>query len=130
MKESSNELLPTEAELEILQVLWEKQPATVRLVHEQLLLKKEVGYTTTLKQMQRMLDKGILIRTEQEGTHFYKTALPQRSTQKSMFQRLLESAFNGSRADLLMHALGDGEVSKEELGSLEELINKLKDQMK
>src|SRR5215471_16270478 len=95
--------LPTAAELVILAVLWRLGPATVREVHEA--LDKDNGYTTTLKQMQLMLEKGLLIRSERFKSHVYEPGIPQEQTQKQIAADLLKRAFNGSAKTLVMGAL-------------------------
>ncbi len=123
---SKKDYQPSEAELEILQVLWKKEPATVRTVHEALAGEKEVGYTTTLKQMQRMLDKGVLRRTEKGRTHYYVTAVKEPAIRQSLFKRLLNTAFRGSAVDLAMQALGQSQPDADELEALEKLIQQKK----
>ena len=114
---------PSDAELEILQVLWDIQPATVREVHEVLARTKEVGYTTTLKQMQRMHEnKGLLIRVEDGKSHLYSSALPERSIRGNVLSRLADSAFKGSAMSLAMHALGQSQPSEEDLEALEKWL--------
>src|SRR5262245_47093626 len=95
--------LPTGAELDILSVVWRIGPATVRDVHEA--LGKDSGYTTTLKQMQLMTDKGLLIRSERFRSHVYEPGVPREQTQKQIAADLLARAFEGSAKDLVMGAL-------------------------
>ncbi len=116
---------PTEAELEILQILWQHGPSTVRFVHEQLAEKKDIGYTTTLKNMQNMVQKNILTRDEESRSHIYIPVLQQQETQKMLLDRFLDMAFGGSAGKLVMQALGDQKTSKEELQQIKDLINKL-----
>lgn len=116
---------PTEAELEILQVVWKHGPSTVRFVHEQLLQHRDIGYTTTLKNMQNMSQKGLLTRDESSKSHIYSTTIPQEKTQKLLIDRLLETAFGGSASRMVMQALGHRKTSKEELEQIKELIEKL-----
>lgn len=114
---------PSDAELEILQILWEVQPATVREVHQVLSTRKEVGYTTTLKQMQRMHEKkGLLIRNTEGKQHTYSSALPESRVRGSVLSKLAESAFKGSAMSLAMHALGQSEPSSEDLDALEQWL--------
>ncbi len=122
---TDKDLQPSEAELEILQILWEIEPATVRMVHETLSRKKQVGYTTTLKQMQRMLDKRLLTREEQGKTHLYTAIARPDEIRKNLFDRLVDTAFEGSAMKLVMHALGGSETSEEEI---EQLMNWLEQQ--
>lgn len=116
---------PTEAELEILHILWQHGPSTVRFVHEQLAQKKDIGYTTTLKNMQNMVQKNILERDEESRSHIYKATLKQQETQKMLLDRFLDSAFGGSAGKLVMQALGHKKTSKEELKQIKDLIKKL-----
>ena len=121
---------PTESELEILNILWHKGDATVREVHEELAKYKEVGYTTTLKLMQIMHEKGIVKRDESMRTHVYQPAVNRERTQKHLLNKMIDTLFGGSSTQLVLQALGSGEnkVSAEELEQLETLINNLKKQ--
>jgi len=119
---------PSEGELEILQILWKIEPATVRQVHELLSANKGVGYTTTLTQIQRMLKKGLLSRIDQEGGHFYSCTLPQQQARQNLVDKLAQQLFEGSGTQLAIQALGSGKVSQEELAELEKLLQNLKDQ--
>ncbi|MFP4091334.1 MAG: BlaI/MecI/CopY family transcriptional regulator [Cyclobacteriaceae bacterium] len=116
---------PTEAELEILQILWTNGPSTVRAVHDKLAEKKDTGYTTTLKNMQNMAQKGMLSRNEESRSHIYRPELPQQETQKMLLDRFLENTFGGSATNLVMQALGQRKTSPEELQKIKELIKKL-----
>lgn len=116
---------PTDAELEILQVLWSHGPSTVKFVNEKLNEKKEVGYTTTLKFMQIMFDKGFVSRDEKERSHIYSTKLKEKEIQKILMDKLLETAFSGSAANLVMHALGNSKTSKEDLAKIRDYINQI-----
>jgi BlaI family penicillinase repressor len=119
---------PTESELEILQILWEKDLASVRDVHEELSKTKEAGYTTTLKLMQIMHEKGLVKRDESMRTHIYQAAVNKENTQKHLLDKMIHSLFGGSSTQLVLQALGsgDGTVSAEELAQIETLINHLK----
>jgi BlaI family transcriptional regulator, penicillinase repressor len=119
---------PSDAELDILRILWNSQPLSVRQVHEQLAKEKNVGYTTTLKQMQRMLDKGVLERQAEGRMHLYSTPLQAPKVQRSMLGRLLDKAFGGSSFDLAMQALGEKEPTEKELDQLEQFILEKKKQ--
>jgi predicted transcriptional regulator len=114
--------LPTDAEIDILAVLWRIGPATVREVHEA--LGKDSGYTTTLKQMQLMLDKGLLIRSERFRSHVYEPGVPQEQTQKQIAADLLKRAFNGSAKNLLLGALSAQPASREELAEIRRMLDK------
>lgn len=116
---------PTEAELEILNVLWKSGPATVRSVHEALSLSRQVGYTTILKQMQIMLEKGLLSREAQGRGHIYNAAIREKDTQKALLDRVLEGAFGGSAFKLVMQALGNHNASKEERDAIRQLLDEM-----
>jgi len=114
---------PTDAELAILRVLWEREPATVRQVHEALSGARETGYTTTLKLMQIMVEKGLVTRDESARTHTYITRLSRDETQQQLVSDLLDRAFGGSAAALVLQALQAGETTPEELRQVRELID-------
>jgi BlaI family transcriptional regulator, penicillinase repressor len=115
---------PTEAELDVLRVLWERGPSTVREVHEIVSADKDVGYTTVLKQMQVMHRKGLLARSERFRSHVYEAAQPQTRIQRDLVQSLLRQAFGGSAVSLLQSALGGRKVSTAELAEIRELLEK------
>jgi predicted transcriptional regulator len=117
---------PTESELEILQVLWERNEATVRTVHEELSKTKDSGYTTTLKLMQIMFEKGLVSRNDSSKTHIYQPAISREKTQGQFLNRMINTLFAGSSADLVMQALGNHSASKDELEKIEALIAGLK----
>jgi len=121
---------PTESELEILNILWMKDLATVREVHEELAKSKDVGYTTTLKLMQIMHDKGLVKRDESMRTHVYQAAVNREKTQKHLLNKMIDSLFGGSSTQLVLQALGSGDqkVSAEELEKIQSLIDNLKKQ--
>ncbi|GAB3541568.1 BlaI/MecI/CopY family transcriptional regulator [Pontibacter brevis] len=116
---------PTESELEILQVLWQHGPSTVRLVHEELSKSKEVGYTTTLKLMQIMAEKGMLEADKTSRSHVYRPLLEEDQTQQQLLDRFMDAAFRGSASKLVMQALGNRNTSKEELDEIRNLLDKL-----
>ncbi len=118
----------TESELEILQVLWQKGEASVREVNDTLNDKREIGYTTTLKMMQLMYEKKMLLRDESQRTHTYKALLSETETQKSLTDKLLDNVFGGSALKLVMQALGNHHASKEELNEIKSLIQKIEKQ--
>lgn len=122
---SINNIKPTESELEILQVLWQKGLCTVRDVHETL-GKKDAGYTTTLKLMQIMHEKGLVERDTTAKTHIYKALLNQEKTQQQLVNKMIDNVFNGSAARLVMQALGNQSASKEEIDLIKEYLDKLK----
>ncbi|MBX2876199.1 MAG: BlaI/MecI/CopY family transcriptional regulator [Saprospiraceae bacterium] len=113
---------PTDSELAILQVLWENGPSTVRFVNEQLNLQREVGYTTTLKLMQIMAEKGLVSRNTETRTHIYKATLTEREAQRNLLDKFVDTAFRGSAVKLVMQALGNHKTSKEELEAIKALI--------
>ncbi len=116
---------PTDAELEVLRVLWEHGPSSVRFVNEELSKNREVVYTTTLKMMQVMTDKGMLRRDTSSRTHVYKTAVSQAAIQNTMLDKLVTTAFNGSSLQLVIKALGHKKTSKQDLEKIKKLIQEL-----
>lgn len=119
---------PTESELEILQVLWEKGQASVRDVHEELLKTKEAGYTTTLKLMQIMHEKGLVKRDDSIKTHIYQAAVSKEKTQKHLLGKMIDTLFGGSPTQLVMQALGNHKASDSELEEIQKLLDNLKKQ--
>ncbi len=117
---------PTESELEILQVLWDKTTASVRDVHEELLKTKDAGYTTTLKLMQIMFEKGLVGRDSSNKTHIYHPSVSKESTQNLFLNKMIDSLFAGSSAQLVMQALGNHKASKEELEEIKNFLNTIK----
>ncbi|WP_297337459.1 BlaI/MecI/CopY family transcriptional regulator [Algoriphagus sp.] len=116
---------PTEAELEILSLLWEMKEASVRQVHERLAETKETGYTTTLKIMQIMHAKGLLERDDQSRSHIYRAKIKKGDTQKSLLKNLMTTAFGGSAKNLVMQALGQDNPSREELDEIRAFLDDL-----
>lgn len=116
---------PTESELEVLQVLWEFGPSTVRFINDRLNLNKKVGYTTTLKIMQIMTEKGILSRNTESRTHVYSSQISQDEAQQQMLDKLLKSVFGGSAKNLVIQALGNHKSTKTELEEIKKLIRDL-----
>ena len=119
---------PTESELEILQTLWMRGLATVREVHEDLARTKDVGYTTTLKLMQIMHEKGLVKRDDSMRTHVYQAAVNKEKTQKHMLTKMIDSLFGGSSTQLVIQALGENKASPEELEKIQALLDNLKKQ--
>ena len=119
---------PTESELEILQILWKREQATVREVHEELSHYKESGYTTTLKLMQIMFEKGIVVRDDSAKTHIYRPNISRDNTQKQLLGKMVNSLFEGSTSQMVMQALGSTPPSKEELDEIQQLLDNLKKQ--
>ncbi len=117
---------PTEGELEILAVLWDKGSATVRTVHEELIKSKEAGYTTTLKLMQIMHEKEMVTRNTDSKTHIYTPAISKEKTQIQFVNKMISNLFAGSSVELVMQALGGTKTTDDELRRIEELIATLK----
>ncbi|MEZ5039140.1 MAG: BlaI/MecI/CopY family transcriptional regulator [Saprospiraceae bacterium] len=115
---------PTESELSILQILWENGPSTVRFVNDQLNNDREVGYTTTLKLMQIMSEKGLVVRNTDSRTHIYTPAISEHETQRSLLDKFVDTAFRGSAVKLVLQALGQHRASKEELEAIKAIIEK------
>jgi len=113
--------LPTDAEIDILAVLWRLGPATVREVHEE--LGKDNGYTTTLKQMQLMTGKGLLVRSERFRSHVYEAGVPKEQTRQQIAADLLRRAFDGSAASLVMGALSAQPASSGELADIRKMLD-------
>jgi predicted transcriptional regulator len=114
-------VLPTAAELDILAVLWRLEAATVREVHDE--LGKDNSYTTTLKQMQLMTEKGLVIRVERFGSHVYEASVPKEQTQRQIAGDLLKRAFGGSAKSLMMGALSAQPASREELDEIRRILD-------
>ena len=116
------ELKPTESELEILQVIWKKRQCTVRDVHEELTKTKDAGYTTTLKLMQIMHDKGLVERDTTAKTHLYKAIISREQAQSTALDKILDTVFKGSTADLVIQALGQHRASKDEIDAIKNYL--------
>jgi len=114
---------PTASELEILQVLWERGPSTVREIHAALSDKRPIGYTSVLKLMQIMTAKGTLCRNEQQRAHVYEAVQPAEKTKRQLALDILQRVFDGSASQLMMHALADRKASKQEIDELRRLLN-------
>jgi len=125
---SQKPIKPTESELEILQVLWQKGKATVREVHEELSRTKDSGYTTTLKLMQIMFEKGIMSRDDSAKTHIYQPIVTRERTQRHLVGKMIDTLFSGSSAELVMQALGNSKASKQELDEIQRMLDDLKKQ--
>lgn len=119
----SSEIKPTEGELEILQVLWDKGLCTVREVHEEIAKSKDSGYTTTLKLMQIMHEKGLVERNTSAKTHVYKALVTRKDAQKSALDKILNTVFTGSTADLVIQALGNHRASQSEIEAIKNYLN-------
>jgi predicted transcriptional regulator len=126
MKEETLE--PTKAQLEILQILWQHGPSTVRFVNEQLNLQKEaLSYTSTLKLMQIMHEKGMLLRDESSMTHVYSPTLEEKSTKRVVLGKFLDSMYNGSVKSMMLELLGHEQTTNQEWASIRKMLQDLKD---
>jgi predicted transcriptional regulator len=114
---------PTDAELEILRIIWARGPSTVREVFDDLANIKTTGYTTVLKFMQIMVEKGLLLRTEKHRVHTYHAAVPREQTQRQLVRDLADRAFGGSPSSLMMQALAARPASSDELAQIRLLLD-------
>jgi BlaI family penicillinase repressor len=121
---------PTKAELEILQVLWEFGPSTVRFVNDKLNEQRDVNYTSTLKQMQIMTEKGILKRDESQMKHIYIPVEAEQKTKGQLLDRFVNSLYRGSASQLMMQLLGNEKTSKDELDEIKKMLDKLSEDKK
>ena len=126
----SNLPKPTEAELAILRVLWQRGPSTVREVWERISEKQKSGYTTALKILQIMADKGLVTRDDATRSHVYKAALSEEQTQRQVLGHLLERVFSGSTHKLVMQALASKKASKQELSEIRKLLDEMEGESK
>jgi len=117
---------PTDRELTILRILWDRGPSTVREVNEVMDKDRDTGYTTSLKLMQIMTEKGLLIRDESQRQHVYKPTITEEKTQKQLVGDLLERAFSGSAEKLVVRALSAKKVSAKELERIRKMLDELK----
>jgi predicted transcriptional regulator len=120
-----NTNMPTAAELEILNILWKKEPLTVKEIHEHLVQKKDVGYTTALKIMQNMTAKGLLRREPNGKSHLYFSNIKKDETRGKLLDRFLDTTFAGSASGLLMQLLGNKKTSAKELEEIKRIINEI-----
>ncbi|MBI5916979.1 MAG: BlaI/MecI/CopY family transcriptional regulator [Bacteroidetes bacterium] len=116
---------PTDSELEILQVLWENGPSSVRFVNDELSKRRDIGYTTTLKLMQIMHEKSLVVRNTDARSHIYEAAIERDATQRNLLGNFVDNVFSGSAMNLVMQALGNHKASKEELDQIKALIEKI-----
>lgn len=121
---------PTESELEILGILWERGASTVREIHEILEQSKEAGYTTTLKLMQIMHEKGIVTRDASAKTHIYQANVSRERTQQQLLNKMIDTVYNGSATQLVMQALGHHRSSQEELDQIRQYLNEMEKKQK
>jgi len=124
-EEKSMNIEPTKAELKILQILWEFDPSTIRFVNDKLNKKKDVNYTSTLKLMQIMADKGIVKRDESQMKHIYHVAQEEEKTKEHLLQKFVDSMYRGSASNLVMQLLGNKKASKEDLQAIKDILTKL-----
>jgi BlaI family penicillinase repressor len=127
MEEQNKQIEPTKSELEILQVLWEKGPSTVRAVNDELLKQKDVNYTTTLKLMQIMADKGILKRDESQMKHIYSVVEEEQKTKAHLLDKFVDTMYKGSASKLVMQLLGNKNTTQKELQDIKDLLKKLEE---
>ncbi len=120
---------PTDSELEILNILWDKGTASVREVHDVLAQSKEAGYTTTLKLMQIMHEKGLLKRDDSARSHLYTVNVAQETTQEQMVKRMIDNVFKGSASKMVMQALGNHKTSSEELDEIKKYLAQIEKNM-
>lgn len=121
----SNQNKPTETELEILQILWEKGPSSVRLVNDVMGQEKEIGYTTTLKLMQIMNEKELTQRDTARRTHIYTANVEEEKIKSGLLESFINTAYRGSASSLVMQALGQSNASMDELNQIKSLIEKI-----
>jgi predicted transcriptional regulator len=126
----ANRPRPTEAELAILQVLWNRGPSTVRDVFEELQRSRKVGYTTILKLMQIMAEKGLVRRNEEQRAHLYEAAAPSASTQRQLVRDLLDRAFGGSAKQLVMQALSAKRATRTEIEEIRRMLDRYEEESK
>lgn len=125
MKNKSSAIEPTKSELEILQVLWHTGPATVRAVHTELEKQRDINYTTTLKLMQIMTEKGLLKRDESQMKHVYAVVEDEHKTKSHLLQKFVDSMYKGSASQLVMQLLGNRKTSSQEIQEIRDLLKKL-----
>jgi BlaI family penicillinase repressor len=125
MSRQARAVRPTDAELAILSVLWRRGPSTVRDVHEELQATQETAYTTTLKLLQIMVEKGTVARDESQRSHVYRALAGEEQVQKSFVGDLIERVFAGSASKLVLRALGEKRASPEELSEIRRMLDEL-----
>jgi predicted transcriptional regulator len=121
----SSAVRPTDAELAILRVLWQRGPSTVRQVFDVISEKRDLGYTTVLKVIQIMSEKGLVVREEQGRNHIYRATHPEEETQRRLVADLIDRAFGGSTPKLVMQALASKRASPEELREIRRLLDRV-----
>jgi predicted transcriptional regulator len=123
-------LKPTDSELEVLALIWQQGALTVRQIHDQIKRSRDIGYTTTLKIMQIMYEKGMLTRSKLGKTHIYSAVESQQQTRDGLVNKMVQTAFHGSAKDLVMQALGAAKTSKAELEEIRAYLDKLEKEKK
>ena len=123
-------LKPTDSELEVLALIWQQGALTVRQIHDQIKRSRDIGYTTTLKIMQIMYEKGMLTRSKLGKTHLYSAVESQQQTRDGLVNKMVQTAFHGSAKDLVMQALGTAKTSKAELEEIRAYLDKLEKEKK
>ena len=118
--------MPSEAQLEILDLLWQEQPATVQNLHDRLASRRKVSYNTVLTQLQRMTKAGFVVRNTEQRTHTYTAGVARGQVEQTLFDRLADTAFGGSKINLAIRALGNETPTPEELDEIQEWINRQK----
>lgn len=126
MTKNSSIPKPTESELDILQILWERKTATVREVHEKLSVTKDAGYTTTLKLMQIMHDKGMVSRDESNKSHVYRPIISKAKVQQKILGRVVDTFFGGSASQLVIQALGSHTPTQNEIDEIRKFLDQYK----
>lgn len=121
---------PTASELDILQILWQNGNMTVKEINEEINKVKDTGYTTTLKLMQIMHEKGLLTREQNGRSHVYKASIKEEDTKSSLLNNFIETTFKGSAASLVMQALGNHKTTKEELNMIREYLDEIEKRKK
>ncbi len=121
----SSTIKPTDSELEILNILWQKGPSTVREVHDELAKNKDAGYTTTLKLMQIMHEKGLLKRDASNRSHVFTANISQEKTQGQLVKKMIDNVFNGSASQLVMQALGNHKANSKELEEIKKYLDEI-----
>ncbi len=121
---------PTDSELEILQILWQNGPSTVRFVNDKLNETRKVGYTTALKLMQIMFEKKLVSRDDSSRTHIYAAAVTEADTQQELLQTFVNRTFRGAAMKMVMQALGNHSASQDELDEIKQLISKIENDQK
>lgn len=127
MRKKRKLVQPSDAEMEILNILWVHGPSTVRLVNDELNKIRPLAYTTTLKTMQVMMEKGFLRRDDKQRSHLYTATLKENATKQALLDRFIKTTFAGSTSHLVLQALGHHQASKEELAKIRAYLDQLEE---